>query len=78
MAIFFTFQQAENSCLFTTNVAARGLDFPGIHWVIQVDVPETPELYIHRVGRTARYISEGKSLIFVLPSELPFMDKLRK
>ena len=40
--------------LFCTDIAARGLDFPNIEWVVQYDCPEDVPMYIHRVGRTAR------------------------
>lgn len=56
--------------------AARGLDFPAVDWVVQVDCPEDAETYIHRVGRTARYDSEGKALMLLLPSEEPGMLEL--
>ena len=50
--------QAKGGCLlFATDIAARGLDFPTVDWVLQVDCPEDVASYIHRVGRTARYIS---------------------
>jgi ATP-dependent RNA helicase DDX10/DBP4 len=62
--------------MFTTNIAARGLDFPQIDWVIQVDCPEDVPTYVHRVGRTARYTAEGKALLLLMPSENKFVDKL--
>ena len=77
MAIFFTFKEKKYACLFTTNLAARGLDFPQVDWVVSFDCPEDEETYFHRVGRTARYKSEGKSLLFVTPQEAPFVEKLR-
>lgn len=43
--------------LIATDIAARGLDFPALDWVVQLDCPEDPAAYIHRVGRTARYVS---------------------
>lgn len=55
--------------LFATDVAARGLDFPAVDWVLQVDAPEDAETYVHRVGRTARYDRKGQALLFLLPSE---------
>ncbi|KAF7329958.1 RNA helicase [Mycena kentingensis (nom. inval.)] len=61
--------------LFATDIAARGLDFPGVEWVVQVDAPEDAETYVHRVGRTARYQSKGKALMFLMPSEEEGMVK---
>lgn len=78
MAIFFTFSEKRFSALFTTNIAARGLDFPSVDWIVQVDCPEDVATYIHRVGRTARYKSGGKSILFLTPEESVFMDKLKE
>lgn len=58
--------------------AARGLDFPAVDWVVQVDCPEDVATYIHRVGRTARYDSEGKALLLLLPSEEKGFDEALK
>lgn len=69
LTMFQKFTGMSNAVLFATDIAARGLDFPSVNWVFQVDVPEDAETYIHRVGRTARYTSAGKSLMLVLPSE---------
>lgn len=63
------FTNAQHSCLFATDVAARGLDFPAVDWVVQVDCPEDADTYIHRVGRTARYDKEGRAVLFLDPSE---------
>ena len=63
------FSAAKNSCLFATDVAARGLDFPSVDFVIQVDCPDDVDTYIHRVGRTARYNREGRGVVFLAPSE---------
>ncbi|KAL5978549.1 hypothetical protein ACLOJK_029666 [Asimina triloba] len=54
MGIYFEFCE-KRSVLFSTDVAARGLDFPAVDWVVQVDCPENVAAYIHRVGRTARF-----------------------
>lgn len=69
LTVFQKFTTTSTCCLFATDVAARGLDFPAVDWVVQLDVPEDGETYIHRVGRTARYESKGQSLLLVLPSE---------
>ncbi|KAF2422377.1 P-loop containing nucleoside triphosphate hydrolase protein [Tothia fuscella] len=63
------FAAAKMACLFATDVAARGLDFPAVDWVVQVDCPEDADTYIHRVGRTARYNREGRAVLFLDPSE---------
>lgn len=63
------FRAAKTSCLFATDVVARGLDFPAVDWVVQVDCPEDADTYIHRVGRTARYERAGRAVLFLDPSE---------
>lgn len=69
LATFQRFTSMKHAVLIATDIAARGLDFPAVDWVLQVDAPEDAETYIHRVGRTARYESAGKGLLFLLPSE---------
>ncbi|KAG8904283.1 ATP-dependent RNA helicase dbp4 [Tulasnella sp. 403] len=69
MEIYTRFMTSKHVILFATDIAARGLDFPSVDWVVQVDAPEDAETYIHRVGRTARYQSKGQGLLFLLPSE---------
>ena len=63
------FSATKNSCLFATDVVARGLDFPAVDWVAQLDCPEDADTYIHRVGRTARYERDGRAVLFLEPSE---------
>ncbi|CRG86608.1 hypothetical protein PISL3812_03618 [Talaromyces islandicus] len=63
------FSQAKHAVLFSTDIAARGLDFPAVDWVIQMDCPEDSDTYIHRVGRTARYERNGRAVLFIDPSE---------
>ncbi|KAI9638529.1 P-loop containing nucleoside triphosphate hydrolase protein [Dioszegia hungarica] len=74
---FFEFVNAPSGILLCTDVAARGLDIPRVDWIIQFDPPDDPRDYIHRVGRTARAGKEGKSLLFLLPSELGFLRFLQ-
>lgn len=74
--IFQDFCRKPHAILFATDVAARGLDFPAVDWVVQADCPEDVETYIHRVGRTARLNEEGKGLLFLLPSEQKAMLEL--
>ena len=69
------FSASKNSCLFATDVVARGLDFPAVDWVIQLDCPEDADTYIHRVGRTARYERDGRAVLLLEPSEEEGMIK---
>jgi len=76
MAIYDEFCQTESAVvLIATDVAARGLDFPSVDWVIQSDCPEDAKTYLHRVGRTARHSAVGQSLLTLLPSEKEGMLK---
>ncbi|CDR39371.1 CYFA0S03e02586g1_1 [Cyberlindnera fabianii] len=65
----YKFTKANQVCLFATDVVARGLDFPSVDWVVQVDAPEDADTYVHRVGRAARYGKSGKSLLMLTPGE---------
>ena len=76
--VYFDFLQRPYAVLFATDVAARGLDFPNVDWVVQADAPEDKAMYIHRAGRTARYTSGGKALLCVLPSEYDGINKMLK
>lgn len=69
LTMYQRFTGTSHAVLFATDVAARGLDFPAVDWVLQVDAPEDADTYIHRVGRTARYESKGRALLFLMPSE---------
>lgn len=69
LTMYNKFMTISHAVLFATDIAARGLDFPSVDWVLQLDAPEDAETYIHRVGRTARYESKGKGLLFLMPSE---------
>ena len=54
VATYEYFARTKEIVLFATDIAARGLDFPDVDWVIQFDCPDDVPTYIHRVGRTAR------------------------
>lgn len=77
-AIYFEFVERKHAYLFATDIASRGMDFPAVDWVIQVDLPENTDTYIHRAGRTARYKYKGSALLMIQPHEMPFLDKLQQ
>ncbi|XP_076236770.1 putative ATP-dependent RNA helicase DDX10 [Calliopsis andreniformis] len=76
MEIYEMFCKKQFAVLFATDIAARGLDFPAVNWVVQMDCPEDVNAYIHRAGRTARFQSGGESLLVLLPSEEKMVEKL--
>ncbi|XP_053950081.1 probable ATP-dependent RNA helicase DDX10 [Anastrepha ludens] len=75
IAIYNDFTRKSNVVLFATDIASRGLDFPTLNWVVQMDCPEDATQYIHRAGRTARNQARGESLLVLTPFEEPGMIK---
>lgn len=75
-ATYMQFCNAPSGVLFTTDVAARGLDIPQVDWIVQFDPPDDPVKYVHRVGRTARAGRRGNALMFLLPQEKLFLKYL--
>ena len=63
------FKQGRLDILIATDVAARGLDIDNVQYVINFDVPQDPESYVHRIGRTGRAGNSGVALTFILPRE---------
>jgi superfamily II DNA/RNA helicase len=64
-----SFRQGRNRILVATDIAARGLDIPHLMHVINYDLPQCPEDYIHRIGRTGRAGAEGRSLCLISPED---------
>jgi ATP-dependent RNA helicase RhlE len=63
------FKSGEVPVLVATDIAARGIDIPGVSHVINYDLPEVPEQYVHRIGRTARAGAGGTAIAFCSPEE---------
>ncbi|GAA94173.1 uncharacterized protein L969DRAFT_16397 [Mixia osmundae IAM 14324] len=68
------FKAARKGILFSSDVSARGMDFPDVTAVIQVGLPASTEQYIHRLGRTARAGKEGRGILILAPYERPFLS----
>ncbi|OUM61445.1 hypothetical protein PIROE2DRAFT_24694, partial [Piromyces sp. E2] len=75
--IFFEYSKSDNGILLCTDVAARGLDLPDVNQIIQYDPPCDFKDYIHRIGRTARIGRQGNALLFLLPSEIEYLDIMK-
>ncbi|MGE5357606.1 MAG: DEAD/DEAH box helicase [Bacteroidales bacterium] len=72
------FKGGRYKVLIATDIAARGLDIDGIGHVINYEVPDTPDMYVHRVGRTGRADATGTALTLVAPEEMPALTLLEK
>jgi ATP-dependent RNA helicase RhlE len=72
------FRSGEAEILVATDIAARGIDVDGIRMVVNFDVPTDPEVYVHRVGRTARAGAQGLALTLISPDEWLLMADVEK
>ncbi|TKY47581.1 DEAD-box ATP-dependent RNA helicase 18 [Spatholobus suberectus] len=72
-----SFTSLSNGVLLCTDVAARGLDIPGVDCIVQYDPPQDPNVFVHRVGRTARLGRQGHAVVFLLPKEESYVEFLR-
>jgi ATP-dependent RNA helicase RhlE len=61
-----------------TDIAARGLDIAGVTHVINYDVPQHPEDYVHRIGRPGRAATEGDALTLFVAEELPYVEAVER
>ena len=73
-----TFRKMEIPLLVATDVAARGLDIEGITHIFNYDIPEDPDSYIHRIGRTGRAGEKGKAYTFVTPNNEEDLSSIEK
>lgn len=72
------FRRAKSGILFSTDVTARGLDFPNVSHVIQIGLPSNRDQYVHRVGRTGRGDKSGEGYLFIHETEIRACDRMLK
>lgn len=72
------FRQGKVKLLVATDIAARGIDVSGVSHVINFEIPNVPEQYVHRIGRTARAGAEGVAISFVADDERPYLKAIEK
>lgn len=73
MSVLRSFKSGHLDILVATDVAARGLDISGVTHVYNYDIPQDPESYVHRIGRTGRAGKGGMSVTFVTPNEMSYL-----
>lgn len=72
------FRAGECKVLIATDVSARGIDIPDVTHVINYDLPEKNENYVHRIGRTGRGFNKGIAVSFCAPEEMPFLQSIEE
>lgn len=78
MAVLKRFREGQLDILVATDVAARGLDISGVTHVYNYDIPQDPDSYVHRIGRTGRAGQNGISVTFVTPNEIGYMRTIEQ
>ncbi len=77
-AALLAFRKGSTPVLVATDIAARGIDVPGVSHVFNFEMPNVAEQYVHRIGRTARAGADGTSISFVAPDEKPYLRDIEK
>lgn len=78
LSVMEQFRTGQTKVLIATDVSARGIDIPNVDYVINYDLPEEVENYVHRVGRTGRGVQKGKALSFCSTEEKPLLAEIEK
>lgn len=73
-----SFRDGTVNVLVATDVSARGIDIPGVDFVVNYDLPEVPENYVHRVGRTGRGMQKGQAISFCSTEEKEMLQTIEQ
>jgi ATP-dependent RNA helicase DeaD len=76
--VMIAFKDGRERLLVATDIAARGLDISGVSHVVNYDMPNSPEVYVHRIGRTGRVGRSGRAITLVTPKQERDLEAVRK
>jgi ATP-dependent RNA helicase DeaD len=76
--VMINFKDGREKLLVATDIAARGLDISGVSHVINYDMPNSPEVYVHRIGRTGRVGRSGRAITLITEKQRKDLDAVRK
>ena len=76
--VMIAFKGGRERLLIATDVAARGLDITGVTHVINYDIPNSPDIYVHRIGRTGRAERTGRAITLITPKQRSDLEAVRK
>jgi ATP-dependent RNA helicase RhlE len=72
------FRNGQANVLVATDIAARGIDIDEVSHIVNYDLPEVPESYVHRIGRTARAGASGIAISFCEPEQRPLLKAIER
>lgn len=78
LSVMNEFKKGEIKMLITTDVNARGIDIPDVDYVVNYDLPDDTENYVHRVGRTGRGVKKGQAVSFCSTEEKPMLEAIER
>jgi ATP-dependent RNA helicase DeaD len=76
--VMIAFKDGRERLLVATDIAARGLDISGVSHVINYDMPNSPEVYVHRIGRTGRVGRSGRAITLITPKQQGDLEAVRR
>jgi ATP-dependent RNA helicase DeaD len=76
--VMIAFKSGRERLLVATDVAARGLDITGVSHVVNYDIPNSPDIYVHRIGRTGRAGESGRAITFITPRQRRELEAIQR
>lgn len=76
LSVMNSFKKGDVKVLITTDVNARGIDIPDVDYVVNYDLPDVAENYVHRIGRTGRGVNKGHAISFCAPEEKAMLTEI--